>query len=79
MFCCVDQGETTVLTRFGVRIKELRLQKNLTQQELADSCDVDIRTVQRIEKGEVSLGIEIMFLMAKAFDLNASQLLEGID
>lgn len=75
----MDQGETTVLTRFGARVKELRLQKNLTQQELADRCDIDIRTVQRVEKGEFSLGIEIMFLMAKAFDLSASQLLEGID
>ncbi len=38
----------------GQKIKEARLSKNITQAELADKCRLDIRTIQRIEKGEVS-------------------------
>lgn len=37
----------------GRRISERRNQIGITQKELSESCNVDIRTVQRIESGEV--------------------------
>lgn len=37
----------------GKLIKELRLKKGMTQEELAEKTDLSIRTIQRIEKGEV--------------------------
>ena len=37
----------------GLKITELRQQKNLTQEKLAEYCDVSTRTIQRIESGEV--------------------------
>lgn len=38
----------------GVRLTELRKSKNLTQEELVDACHVSVRTIQRIESGEVT-------------------------
>ena len=37
----------------GLKITELRQQKGLTQEKLAEYCDVSTRTIQRIEGGEV--------------------------
>ncbi len=37
----------------GITIAELRLQKGLTQEKLAEYCEVSKRTIQRIESGEV--------------------------
>ena len=37
----------------GLKISELRQQKNLTQEKLAEYCDVSTRTIQRIESGDV--------------------------
>ena len=37
----------------GLKIAELRQQKGLTQEKLAEYCDVSTRTIQRIEGGEV--------------------------
>ena len=37
----------------GLKVAELRRQKNMTQEELAEICEVSIRTIQRIESGEV--------------------------
>jgi uncharacterized Tic20 family protein/DNA-binding Xre family transcriptional regulator len=37
----------------GLKVSELRQQKNLTQEQLADYCEVSTRTIQRIESGEV--------------------------
>lgn len=37
----------------GMKITELRQQQGLTQEKLAEYCDVSARTIQRIESGEV--------------------------
>jgi uncharacterized Tic20 family protein len=37
----------------GLKISKLRQQKGLTQEKLAEYCDVSARTIQRIESGEV--------------------------
>jgi uncharacterized Tic20 family protein/DNA-binding Xre family transcriptional regulator len=37
----------------GIKVSELRQQKGLTQEQLAELCEVSPRTIQRIESGEV--------------------------
>ncbi len=37
----------------GLKVAELRQQKGLTQERLAALCEVSLRTIQRIEGGEV--------------------------
>jgi uncharacterized Tic20 family protein len=37
----------------GLKVTELRQQKGLTQEQLAEFCEISARTVQRIEGGEV--------------------------
>lgn len=37
----------------GLKVAELRRQKHMTQEELAEICEVSARTIQRIESGEV--------------------------
>ncbi len=38
----------------GKKLAEIRRQKGLTQEELVDLCNVSVRTIQRIETGEVT-------------------------
>jgi uncharacterized Tic20 family protein/DNA-binding Xre family transcriptional regulator len=37
----------------GLKVSELRKEKGLTQEQLAEVCEVTPRTIQRIESGEV--------------------------
>lgn len=37
----------------GLKVSELRQQKGLTQEQLAELCEISPRTIQRIESGEV--------------------------
>jgi len=39
--------------QLGLKVAELRQQKGLTQEQLAEKCEVSARTIQRIESGEV--------------------------
>lgn len=38
----------------GKKITELRKAKGLTQEELVEKCNISVRTIQRIESGEVT-------------------------
>ena len=38
----------------GKKILELRKSKGLTQEELVEKCNINVRTIQRIEAGEVT-------------------------
>lgn len=40
------------MTTVGKKITEIRKQKGLTQEEVAETANINLRTLQRIEKGE---------------------------
>jgi transcriptional regulator with XRE-family HTH domain len=62
------------LKKLGKKTKKLRLSRKLTQQKLADLCDVDIRTIQRIEKGEHGIGLHIIFALADSLEIAIADL-----
>ncbi len=47
----------------------MREERSFTQQDLADMCDVDTRTIQRIERGDSGIGLHILFALATAFSV----------
>lgn len=42
----------------------------MTQEALADLCEIDVRTIQRIEKGENGIGINILFAISEALKIS---------
>ena len=61
----------------GKLIKELRIKKGMTQEELADKTEVSARTIQRIENGEVDPRAYTLQMIAKALDVDFSMFLEN--
>lgn len=64
------------LKRIGKKIKALRIKNKMTQQSLSDFCDVDIRTIQRIEVGEQNVALTLILAIADCLDVNVSELLD---
>jgi transcriptional regulator with XRE-family HTH domain len=60
----------------GLLIKELRIKKGLTQEELADKTELSARTIQRIENGEVDPRAYSLQMIAKALDVDFSLFVE---
>ncbi len=60
----------------GKLIKELRIKKGMTQEDLADKTEVSARTIQRIEKGEVDPRAYTLQMIAKALDVDFSMFVE---
>ena len=43
------------LARFGGNLRRERIRRELTQEKLAEMADLNIRTVQKIEAGELNV------------------------
>lgn len=54
----------------GQKIVELRKQKGLTQEELVDRCKLNVRTLQRIESGDVNPRSYTVKIIFEALDYN---------
>lgn len=55
-------------------IKEMRKQKGLLQQELADVCEVSRQTVNAIENNKYDPTLELAFKLAKALETTIDEL-----
>jgi transcriptional regulator with XRE-family HTH domain len=69
------QPRSTVARQFRRAIKELRLQKDMTQQELAEACGLDISYVGQIERGQRNPTLGVMQGLASVLRVKLSDLL----
>lgn len=53
---------------FGAKIKVLRLEKNISQEELAHIAGIDRTYISDIEKGQRNVSLLIIQKLAKALD-----------
>ena len=45
----------SVMQAFGVRVQEVRLKRGLSQERLAEICDLHRTAIGRIERGETNI------------------------
>lgn len=65
--------------KLSKKIKSLREKEKMTQQELADAADLDIRSIQRFESGKMIMRFTALVAIAEAFEMKPSELLKLID
>lgn len=58
-----------LLLAFGQHIRNLRKQRNLSMEKLAELSEIDYRLLSYIEKGEVNTTISTVFQLASGLDL----------
>ncbi len=63
----------------GLKILDVRQTKGLTQEELATLCNINVRTLQRIESGEVEPRGSTIRLISKALDFDFVRLSSNND
>jgi len=64
----------TFITAFGEHLKQLRLNRGLSQEDLANEADIPINQIGRIERGEVNTTISTVYVIAKALDVAIAEL-----
>jgi transcriptional regulator with XRE-family HTH domain len=61
---------------FGMRLREVRKSKDLSQQQLAYSADLELSQISRIERGIINTSISQIFQIARALDVHVKYLFD---
>lgn len=61
----------------GKRLKDARLSKNLTQENLAESLNISIAYLSRIETGTAKINLKRLDEICKLLDISDVQILSG--
>ena len=67
-----------VSSRFGVRLRELRRARNLTQLRMATQFGIDRTFISDVERGRKSISLPMLQVLALGFHLSLSDLLRDI-
>ena len=59
---------------FGDRVRQLREQRGLTQDQLAERATLERKTVNRVETAQVAADLDSVFLIADALRVPAAAL-----
>lgn len=69
--------DNKLIAQFGKHLKELREERGLSQEELANDADIPINQVGRIERGEINPSLSTLHSIAKALKIKLAQLMDG--
>ena len=69
-------ADQELLQQFGQRIRELRQERGLSQEQLADETGFHRTYIGMVERGERNLSLSNVAVFARVFELSVSELLD---
>ena len=70
--------KTQLLNDIGQRIKRIRKEKSISQQDLANMCEFEKARMSRLESGNANPTVVTLYKISKALDVHISELNEGL-
>ena len=64
-------------TIIGQRIKQARLAKNLTQEDLAEKIDISVAFLSRVERGNSHINLKRLNQLCRLLDVSEGYILNG--
>jgi len=65
-----------ILTKFGSRVRKLRLEKEFSQEDLSLVCELDRTYISGVERGVRNISLLNIKRLAEALDVTPSELLK---
>ena len=62
------------IKEFGEKVREIRLQKNISMQTLAYMINVEYSQISRIEQGKINTSINMVYEISIALQIKPSEL-----
>ena len=61
---------------FGKHLRNLRIEKKLSQEELANDAEIPINQIGRIERAEIKTSLSTIYKISKALKINPKYLFD---
>lgn len=69
----------TIFQKFGESVRNLRIERGLSQEKLAFLCNLHRTYIGGIERGERNLSLRNIKAIASALDVSLSDLFKSVD
>ncbi len=73
-FPLMEKEEQLFLKKFGLKLRNMRLNKNLSQEMLANDANIPINQIGRIERAEISTSLVTLHKISKALNISIEEL-----
>ncbi len=70
----LENEEIQFIQNFGKRLRKIRIEKNLSQENLANDADIPINQVGRIERAEIFTSLKTIYRLSKALNIEIIEL-----
>lgn len=70
--------QAAIVEAFAARLKDLRTSRGMTQKNLADKAGVTLTYISKLEAGGAAPGLDLMERLARALDLDLTELLPKV-
>ncbi len=71
----MDISEENFIINLGVNIRQLRERKSLSQQDLANDCNITKSQIARIERAKINTTVRTLIKIANALEMQPKDLL----
>jgi transcriptional regulator with XRE-family HTH domain len=65
--------------KFGANMREIRRDRGLTQEALAERCDLSIDAIRRVEWGTISPSLDTLWKLSDGLDITLATLFETFE
>jgi transcriptional regulator with XRE-family HTH domain len=65
--------------KLGENVRQLRIERNLTQEQVALEAGLRLSFVSDIERGKRNVSVETLLKLAKALNVDSAVILEGVE
>jgi transcriptional regulator with XRE-family HTH domain len=77
LLCIVEQEQISIA--FGQVVRDLRRQKGLSQEELADLCGLHRNAIGLLERGERAPLVETVFALSRGLGIKTSTIIAKLE
>jgi transcriptional regulator with XRE-family HTH domain len=75
----VSSGKKTAEGIFGERLRELRLERGISQEKLAELAGLHRNYIGHLERGEKTASLDVIVRLSATFDTSVTELLKPFD
>jgi transcriptional regulator with XRE-family HTH domain len=72
----INVKNKALIKSLGERIRRLRNEKGISQEELANEADIPLSQIGRIERGETNPTISSLYVISQALDIELKNLVD---
>jgi len=71
----LSKDQSALLDSFGGNVRRLRSAAGMTQAKLAERVDLELRTIQKFEAGEINVPLTTLYRIRRALNCSWEALL----